>query len=56
MVYGQKDTSYNEIGLHAQNIDTIVSSVADVMERAYEIFHRRRKSMFCPPVTYAYEL
>lgn len=39
----QKDTCYKEIGLRAQNIDTIVGSVGNTIERAGVINQRQKR-------------
>ena len=43
----QRQKYYNEIGLFAQNIDTILGSIVYSVGRAYVILQRKRESALC---------
>jgi hypothetical protein len=44
----KKDTCYNEIGLHADDLDIIMGAVIDTIGRMYVITWRERGSSFWP--------
>jgi hypothetical protein len=52
----QKDTCYDEIGLCAQHINTIPSSIAKIVESAYVVILRVRESSLWTLITSTHQL